>query len=87
MKVDVLYSKKFLKMLSKLDPNLQEEMLEKIDLFKNTENHKRLKLHKLKGDLRGCYSFSVNYRYGVLFQYDFKKNPILLIVNDHGMYN
>lgn len=78
----------FLRALKKLHPALQEEALEKIELFGNTKNHKQLKVHKLKGELKNRHSFSVNYQYRILFQYldKTKKEAVLLIIGDHDVY-
>lgn len=70
-------------MYKKLDTNLKEEVKEKISLFKNTINHEKLKVHKLKGALENTYSFSVNYKIRVVFEYESKNVANLLFVGDH----
>ena len=83
--IDVFYTKTFLKKFSKLDPSLQEEVYDKIELFKYEENHQKLKVHKLRKPFEGRYAFSVNYRIRVIFIYDEKnKNRVyLLTVGTH----
>ena len=84
MKVSFLpvFAKKF----NKLELALQEEVLEKIELFKDEKNHKQLKVHKLKGVLSGRYSFSVNYQTRIVFLYLSKNEAVLLVVGDHEVY-
>ena len=84
--IDVLYTKTFLKKFSKLDPSLQEEVYEKVELFKHEEYHKKLKVHKLKKPLEGRYSFSVNYKIRIIFIYDEKdRNRVyLLTIGTHN---
>ena len=81
--IDVLYTKTFLKKFSKLDPSLQEEVCEKVGLFKYKEHHKKLKVHKLKRPLEGRYAFSVNYKVRIIFTYDEKdRNRVYLLTID-----
>lgn len=77
----------FIKKFKKLESALQEEALDKIELFKNIENHKQLKVHKLHGVLAGRYSFSINYKFRIVFVYLSKKEAVLLSVGDHEVYD
>ena len=54
----ILYKATFIRQFDKLEKDLQDEIIEKIELFKNISNHKNLKVHKLKGKLCDCYGFS-----------------------------
>lgn len=86
--MDVAYTPQFRRQFRKLPKNLQNEVFEKIELFRITTNHEALRVHKLKGSLDGRYSFSVNYRYRIVFLWE-KKNTsaILLAVGDHAVYD
>ena len=77
----------FVKKFNKLESDLQEEVLEKIELFKDVKNHKQLKVHKLNGVLSGRYSFSVNYKTRIVFSYLTKNEAVLLSVGDHDVYD
>lgn len=81
-----VYAPVFVRQYSKLDKNLQEEVLEKLEMFKNTSNHKKLRVHKLKGSLKDCYSFSVNYSHRIVFSYSTKSEVNILSVGDHDIY-
>ncbi len=50
----------FIRQFNGLVLGLQQEAIEKIELFKEKRNHNQHKVHKLRGRLRGRYSFSVN---------------------------
>ena len=76
----------FVKKFNKLESALQEEVFEKIKLFKDTKNHKQLKVHKLNGVLSGRYSFSVNYKTRIVFTYLSKTEAVLLSIGDHEVY-
>jgi plasmid maintenance system killer protein len=84
--IDVLFKPKFIKRFGSLENALQEEILEKIELLKDSDNHKQLKVHKLHGVLKMYYSFSVNYEYRIIFEYLSKKEVALLSVGDHNIY-
>lgn len=81
------YKPSFLRALNALDPTLQEEVIEKIELFKDRKNHPILRVHKLKGRLSGTWSFSVNFKYRIIFQYLDKKTALLLDIGDHRVYD
>ena len=85
----VSFKPSFLREFKKLEPALQDEAREKIELFKNPTNHAALHVHKLKGPLAGRLSFSVNYRYRIVFIYaDKTKNEALLLaIGDRDVYH
>ena len=84
MKVSFLPS--FARKFNRLEVALQDEVMEKIELFKDEKNHKYLKVHKLHGVLSGRYSVSVNYRTIIVFSYLSKNEAVLLAVGDHDVY-
>lgn len=77
----------FMRQFNKLDPALQNEIVEKIELFKDKNNHRQLKVHGLHGRLTGRYSFSVNYKTRIVFSYLSKKEVVLFAIGDHEVYN
>lgn len=82
----VLYKPSFVRSFKKLPKELQEEALEKIEFFKEIKNHKKLKVHKLKGRLKDFYSFSVTYSHRIVFQYESKDKVVFLAIDDHDIY-
>jgi len=86
--MEVLYTPGFLRMLKALPGALQEEVIEKVEYFKEESKHTTLKVHKLRGRLKGRYSFSVNYKTRIVFQYVGKpKEALLLAIGDHDVYD
>ena len=88
--MEIIYLSSFLRKFKTLDSGLQEEVLEKIELFKDKNNHRQLKIHKLHGPLSGRYSFSVNYKTRIVFsyvRYVSKKEVALLAIGDHVVYD
>ncbi len=84
--LEVAFKPKFVKQFDALEEQLQQEVLEKIQLFRDPKNHKQLKVHKLHGKLKEQYGFSVNYAYRIVFYYSSKKEAVLLAVDDHDIY-
>jgi len=88
-RIAVQFKPSFVRALKKLEPLLQDEAIEKIEYFKDPRNHKQLRVHPLKGRLKGRYSFSVNYRYRIVFSYlnREKTGVVLLSIGDHTVYD
>lgn len=85
--LDIEYSTRFVRKFKKLDPGLQDEVLEKIKQFRNQKNHRTLGVHKLTGDMKEQWAFSVNYHDRVVFYFGKnKKTAYLLDVGDHTIY-
>lgn len=86
--IEVGYSVEFARIFKKLTQPLQQEIREKIELFKHKKNHPLLKVHKLHGPHAGTWSFLINYRYRIIFEYlDRKKQSVALVtVGDHSIY-
>ncbi len=84
--LSLVYAPVFIRQFNKLGKDLQEEVLEKIELFKDISNHQKLKVHKLNGIFSSSYSFSVNYRYRIIFDYASKMEVDILAIGDHDIY-
>ena len=83
----IIYSVKFQHALKKFPLALVEKVIERTILFEKNIFDSRLNTHKLHGKLKNLWSFSVNEKYRVLFQFGKnKKEVILLDVGDHGLY-
>ncbi len=84
--IEITYKPTFIRQYKKLPQELQQEIKEKIQLFQKDHAHSFLKVHKLRGPLKGFLSFSVNYKYRIIFQYESKIEVVLLAVGDHDVY-
>ena len=82
----ISYKPSFVREFKKLPVELQEEAMERIDLFKDVKNHKKLKVHKLKGRLKDFHSFAVTYSHRIVFSYESKEEIVLIAVGDHDVY-
>ena len=84
MQID--YKPTFIRAYNKLPPELQLEVKEKLQLFKDSSNHERLRVHKLHGLLKQFYSFSLTYAHRAVFYYETKQNVIMVDLGDHDVY-
>lgn len=82
----VYFKPTFVRQFKNLEPELQQEVVEKIELFKQSKNHKQLKVHKLSGRLLDRLSFSVNYKTRIVFSFLSKNKAVLLAVGGHDVY-
>ena len=85
--ITITYSPNFLRQFNKLPLALQDEAEDRVTLFAQDPRNPLLRTHKLKGHLRNRWSFSVNYRYRILFVYDSKKSVLLIAIGDHSLYD
>jgi mRNA-degrading endonuclease YafQ of YafQ-DinJ toxin-antitoxin module len=62
------------------------EAEEKVRIFRQTPFHPKLRTHKLKGSLRGFWSFSINYSYRIVFE--FANHDVVYFhgAGDHRVY-
>ncbi|MBI3633956.1 MAG: type II toxin-antitoxin system RelE/ParE family toxin [Candidatus Vogelbacteria bacterium] len=82
----ITYTPDFVRQYKSLEDSLQIEIVEKLKLLKNKDNHKSLRVHKLHGKLSDCHSFSINYRIRLVFEYMNKNEIVCHFVGDHDIY-
>lgn len=83
---DIRYKPSFIRQFKKTNKDLQEEILETIELLKHSQNHQKIKVHKLSGKLKEFHSCSVNYRHRIVFMFEKDVIIILLEVGNHDVY-
>ena len=84
--IAVYFTPSFLRQLKSLPQDIQEEAIEKVELFKDRRNHRSLKVHDLAGRLKGRQSFSVNYRIRIVFRTLSASEVVLMAIGDHDVY-
>lgn len=82
----ISYKPTFIRQFNKLEKDLQQEVLEKIELFKSIDNHNILKVHKLHGKLKENYSFYINYKIRIVFILEKEREATMLLIGDHDIY-
>lgn len=81
----VKYSREFFKDLKKVPKEQLRFLKEKEKIFRKDIFDPRLKTHKLKGKLVGFYSFSVSYRWRIIFQIE-GNDVIFHAIGTHSIY-
>ena len=84
--VNIIYSPFFIRKFNKLENDLQDEIIKKVDLFKNKKSHSMLKVHKLNGKFEDYSCFSVNYKFRIVFRYISKNEVLFTDMGDHDIY-
>jgi len=81
----IIYSSKFKRSFKKLTTFLVEKTIERTIIFEKNPFDPRLDTHKLHGKLKTKWSFLINGKNRVLFEFD-KSDVIFLDVGDHDLY-
>ncbi|MBI2436792.1 MAG: type II toxin-antitoxin system mRNA interferase toxin, RelE/StbE family [Candidatus Magasanikbacteria bacterium] len=83
---DIFYSPKFIKEYRRLPVQIQEMAEQKEKLFRFNPFDPRLKTHKLSGKLRGCWAFSINHNYRIIFTFESEKEIRFHTIGTHSIY-
>jgi mRNA-degrading endonuclease RelE of RelBE toxin-antitoxin system len=82
----ILYSSKFAREYRKLPPKIKRAAEQKEGMFRKDPFNKALHTHKLQGGLKGFYSFSINQKYRIVFEFADNTTVWFHSVGDHSIY-
>ncbi len=82
----IVYLKKFIKQYKKLPVEIKKIAKEKELLFREDPRNISLKTHKLHGDLKSFWAFSVNNKIRIIFDFDQDKNVRFYTIGNHDVY-
>ena len=82
----IFYLPKFIKQYKKLPANIKKLAEEKEKIFRQDSFDYRIKTHKLHGALQGFWSFSINHKYRIIFDFLDKKTIRFYSVGSHDIY-
>ena len=85
-KVKIYYSSKFAREYKKLPREIKSLAEEKELVFRSNPHASSLKTHKLTGKLKNYWSFSLDYKYRIIFQFVSDKEIWFLSIGDHDIY-
>ncbi|MEK7104239.1 MAG: type II toxin-antitoxin system mRNA interferase toxin, RelE/StbE family [Patescibacteria group bacterium] len=85
--ININYSRKFLKKMSKLPLQIIEQAKEKEKVFRFNQFDQSLRTHKLSGKDNGCWAFWINYSYRIKFICISQSEVLFLEVGLHNIYN
>ncbi|MCK5413029.1 MAG: type II toxin-antitoxin system mRNA interferase toxin, RelE/StbE family [Candidatus Pacebacteria bacterium] len=83
---DPSFEKSFEKYKNKLSDKKRNTLKERLLIFKKDPFDKKLKTHKLKGNLKNYWSFSVNYSDRILFRFIDKETVFFIEIGNHDVY-
>ena len=83
---NIHFAPRFLKSFSKLPLSVQKIAKKKDGWFRVDPFDDRLRTHKLKGELSGAWSYSVNREYRVLFRFIQEDEVLYYDVGTHEIY-
>jgi len=82
----ITYSSHFAKAFKNLPEEVKEQAILREKIFREDCFDARLKTHKLKGDLKEYWSFSINYSYRILFEFQDDGVVGFVDVGPHSIY-
>jgi len=82
----ILYAPEFKRDYKKLPRDLRTQLKLKGEVFQLNPFHPLLRTHKLAGKLKGFWSFSIDFRNRVLFEFLSNNEILLLRAGDHSLY-
>ncbi|MEK7625432.1 MAG: type II toxin-antitoxin system mRNA interferase toxin, RelE/StbE family [Patescibacteria group bacterium] len=85
--MEIVYSSKFAREYKKLSKHLKDLAERQEAIFRIDPFDRRLRSHKLHGKFNEFLSFSVDYRYRIVFEFSRdKKIAYFYSVGDHDVY-
>jgi len=82
----ILCLPKFAREYKKLQMKVKIQAEKREKIFRKDPFDKRLRTHKLHGELEGFYSLSISYSYRIIFDFKDKKTIRFYSVGDHDIY-
>ena len=76
----------FLKLWKKIPEDIKRKALKKEKLFRENPFHPALKTHRLKGELKNFYSFSIDYHWRIIFHFKSGEVVVFDAVGTHAVY-
>ncbi len=80
------FTPRFFKSFEKLPHSVQEMAKKKDKLFRENPFDARLRTHKLKGELKGAWSYYINRTYRVLFRFIKADEVLYYNIGTHDVY-
>ena len=82
----IFYTKKFEREYKKLSKEIKLKVEARESIFRRNPYDPTLKTHKLSGELKDFWSFSVDFKYRIVFEFIEDGNIFFHSVGDHDIY-
>ena len=84
--MEIYYLPKFIRQFKKLPKEIKEVAVIKEKIFRKDHFDSKLDTHKLKGKLKSFWSFSIDKRNRIIFDFKDKKTIRFYSVGNHDIY-
>jgi len=85
--MEIIYSPKFAREYKKLPRDVKSLAEKQESIFRKDPFDPKLKTHKLKGKFSGFLSFSIGYKYRIIFEFSKNKKTVHFhTVGNHDIY-
>ena len=82
----IYYSPAFHKMYKRLPESVKNMAEKKEKIFRKNPRDPRLKTHKLSGNLKDYWAFSIHYNYRIIFSFIEKNDVRFHAIGTHEIY-
>jgi mRNA-degrading endonuclease YafQ of YafQ-DinJ toxin-antitoxin module len=85
--MDIFYTAKFAREYKKVSSKIKQKAEKREVLFRKNPFNAILKTHKLHGDLSEFWSFSIDFRYRIIFELnEDQTTAVFYSIGDHDVY-
>jgi mRNA-degrading endonuclease YafQ of YafQ-DinJ toxin-antitoxin module len=84
--MDIYYTNKFKREYKKICKEIKIKAESQEFIFRKNPFDKRLKTHKLNGELEGLFSFSVDFKNRIVFEFINNDNVCFYSIGGHDIY-
>lgn len=85
--MEVFYTAKFKRAYKKIPSEIKDKAEERETIFRMDPFDSVLKTHKLKGELEGLWSFSIDFKYRIIFEFTNEQQTVVFHgVGTHDIY-
>ena len=84
--MQIRYLPKFGREYKKLPPHIQNLAEKRETIFRKNPFDTRLKTHRLRGELKEFWAFSIDYKNRIIFDFVDKKTVRFYSIGDHDIY-
>ena len=85
--IKVCYAPRFVKKFKKLPLLIRRKAVKQEKFFRKDPFNPKLKTHRLKGELKDFWSFSITYQYRIMFTFESNELAIFIDVGTHSIYH
>ncbi|MBU3969065.1 type II toxin-antitoxin system mRNA interferase toxin, RelE/StbE family [Patescibacteria group bacterium] len=82
----IYYTPRFSRKFKKLPEKVKNEAVKREKIFRKNPFEQKIETHKLHGDLKEFWSFSINHKYRIIFDFENDNKVVFYDVGKHDIY-